>query len=82
LFSPSGAELELTRVTDGATLSLSADAIALCTAGTFALSGRLGEATLARGDALFVSSDEAQLVVVGSGELFLATGATGQVRNS
>ena len=66
------ADFQLVRVTGDAVLALPSDAIALCTSGSFALTGALGSAALSRGSALYVSADESRLTFTGTGEVFLA----------
>ena len=57
---------------DGSRYGLAGDSIALCTAGSFELTGSVSSVTLSRGDAVFVSADERELTVSGEGDLFVA----------
>ena len=56
-------------------IRLDAPAIAIATAGTVELSSASGGVSLARGQAVYVTPDECELRLRGSGELFLATTA-------
>jgi mannose-6-phosphate isomerase len=61
-------------VIDGsADVPLTGPAIALCVEGSFAIAGEAGATTLDRGDAVYISADEAELTVEGGGTLFVAT---------
>lgn len=68
VFRPNVRDFELVHVTGDASLELVADAIVLCTAGSFELNGQ----AVARGESFFVTG-EAALAVRGTGELFVAT---------
>ena len=68
VFRPNVRDFELVHVTGDATLALAADAIVLCTAGSF----DLNEQHIGRGESFFVT-DEPVLAVHGTGELFVAT---------
>jgi mannose-6-phosphate isomerase len=46
--------------------------IALCTAGSFELTGALSSVTVARGESVLVTADEATLSITGAGSLFIA----------
>ena len=72
-FRPDVSDFELLHVRGQATVALAADAIALCVAGSFLITGAHGEARIERGEAVFVSHEEAVLVIDGDGELFIAT---------
>lgn len=52
---------------------LTGPAIALCTHGTVELEGAASTVTLERGDAVFITPDEAALTLEGSGTVYLAT---------
>jgi mannose-6-phosphate isomerase len=67
-FRPDVDDFQLVHVTEGATLELTGDAIVLCTAGEWSLSGH----ALAKGAAMYVSADESPLALSGTGELFVA----------
>jgi mannose-6-phosphate isomerase len=67
-------ELAVFELDGGAgSLPLTGPAIALCTAGSVTLEGELGSFALERGEAAYVSADEAQLLVTGAGTVFVAT---------
>lgn len=68
-----GAAPLLVHVTADARLEAHGPAIALCTAGSFELSGNASSTRLARGEAVFVTDDEQALVVTGAGSLFIAS---------
>ena len=75
LYRPGVPDFELAVVTgpvDGTRLTLAGDSIALCTAGEFTLSGETASATVRRGQAVFVTADEAALDIAGDGMLFVA----------
>jgi mannose-6-phosphate isomerase len=67
------AVIELDR-SSGVGLDPRGPAVALCVAGGFALAGRAGSAAIAKGEALYVSGDEGELRIEGSGLLFVAMG--------
>lgn len=71
-FEPKGSGLSLNWFTGNGHLVAEGPKIALCTSGSFSLSGRVGIAELGRGDALFITSDETELRVAGAGDLFVA----------
>jgi len=71
-YRPDVPDFELLRVTGGATVALAADAIAICTSGSFALSGADDSARIALGEAVFITG-ETSVTVTGDGELFVAT---------
>ena len=73
---PGVPDFELIHVTTDATLTLSADSIAICTAGSFVLSGGEGNTELALGDSVFITGEPA-LTIAGDGDLFIATSAAG-----
>ena len=75
LYRPDDAGFALAHMTADARLALTGPAIALCTAGSFALAGGVASATVARGGALYVTPDEGALAVTGAGDLFVATTA-------
>jgi mannose-6-phosphate isomerase len=54
-------------------LPLPGPAIVLCTSGSFSLTGRNGSEVLSRGESLYVTPDEGELVASGAGTLFVAT---------
>ena len=68
VFRPNVRDFELAHVTGDALLPLAADAIVLCTAGSFSLNGQ----AVARGESFFVTGEPA-LDIRGHGELFVAT---------
>ena len=72
LFQPDVADFELTHVTASTELALPADAIVLCTAGAFTISGH----KLARGAAFYITADEGTLSISGDGALFIASSRT------
>jgi mannose-6-phosphate isomerase len=63
---------QLARFTGDGAVPLAGDAVALCTAGSFAINGT----TIDRGRSFFISQ-EPTLTVTGAGELFVATGFAG-----
>lgn len=69
VFRPDVPDFVLDVVSGDARLPLTGPAIALCTAGSFAFEGG---PTVTRGDAVYVD-DVAELVITGSGDLFVAT---------
>ena len=71
-YRPDVPDFELLRVTGGAQVALAADAIAICTRGSFALSGADDSARIALGEAVFIAG-ESTVTVTGDGELFVAT---------
>lgn len=71
-FEPKGSGLSLNWFTGSGALTTEGPKIALCTSGSFSLSGRGGMAELGPGDALFITSDETELRVAGAGDLFVA----------
>lgn len=73
VFAPDVPDFELVVIERDAVVPLTGPAIALCVQGSFVLAGERGSAELARGDANYVSADEAELAVRGSGLLFVAT---------
>jgi mannose-6-phosphate isomerase len=54
-------------------IRLSAPAIAIATAGSLELAGSHGGLALGRGQSVYITPDEAEVTVLGAGELFLAT---------
>lgn len=75
LYRPDGPGFELLRIDGPARHALAGPAIALCTAGALTIAGATATVELSRGDAVYVTPDEAQLAFAGEGELFLATTA-------
>lgn len=73
VFRPDVPDFLLERVTGDARLAITGPAIALCTSGAFELAGAASSAVLRRGDACYVTPDEAELAIAGDGELFIAT---------
>ncbi len=71
-YLPDGAGFSLAFTDGHALLRLDGPAVALCTAGEFAIEGARSSATLARGGAIFVSPDEGAIRVSGSGALYVA----------
>ena len=61
-------DFQLLHETGSAVLELPAEAIAICTAGSFTL----GAHALARGESVYIA-DESPLAITGSGDLFIAT---------
>ena len=74
LFSPGVPDFELLHVTADAELALDADAIVVCTSGSFTLAGANGSLSVALGEAVFISG-EPSVRVAGDGDLFVATSA-------
>lgn len=75
VYSPGVPDFELVAIERDAVVPLTGPAIALCVEGSFEIVGERGNAIVRRGDASYVSADEAELSVTGSGLLFLATTA-------
>ncbi|MEX1078679.1 MAG: mannose-6-phosphate isomerase, class I [Homoserinimonas sp.] len=75
LFQPDGPGIALLQITGPASHALTGPAIALCTAGRLTVTGVASSAELSRGDAVYVTPDEAALTFAGEGEVFLATTA-------
>ena len=77
-FRPDGADFELLRI-DGmfldASVALTGPAIALCISGEVSISGAASSSSLALGDAVYITPDEAGLRFTGSGTVFVATTA-------
>jgi mannose-6-phosphate isomerase len=73
LYRPDGPGFQLLHATGATTQAITGPAIALCTAGEMTISGATGSTTLGRGDAVYITPDEATLTFAGAGELFLAT---------
>ncbi len=71
-FEPKGSGLSLSWFKEDDVLTAKGPKIALCTEGSFSLSGRGGMAELDRGAAVFITSDETELRVSGAGDLFVA----------
>lgn len=77
LFRPPVDDFELARIDlgDGVTAAAyrpAGAAIAICIAGAVRLAGDTGSVALARGEAAFVTPDEGELAVTGSGTVFIA----------
>jgi len=74
IFDPGIGDFRLTVVTDRATLRLAGPAIALCTAGSFALTdANEGQTAEIRRGQSFLADHSDELVIVGSGQLFIAS---------
>lgn len=71
-FAPGVPDFELLHVTGDAALELPLEAVALCTGGAFTLRRGADSASVARGEALYVSAGEGLLEVAGGGDLFVA----------
>jgi len=54
-------------------VTLTGPGIAICTAGRFLVAGAGSSISLARGESVYITPDEATLTFAGSGEVFLAT---------
>jgi mannose-6-phosphate isomerase len=72
VFRPEDASFELIEFEGDGPCPLDGPAIALCVAGSFTISGR-DSVTLSRGEAVYVTPDEGDLVVTGTGQLVVAT---------
>lgn len=72
IFRPEGTGFELVRVTEAARIVLTGPAIALCTEGPVTIAGAATSVELHRGDAVYVSVAEGELIFEGAGEVFLA----------
>jgi mannose-6-phosphate isomerase len=66
-------DFELVHVTGDGVVPLAAEALVVCTEGSFALAGAHGSALVGRGESLYVSADEGRLTLTGAGTLFIAT---------
>lgn len=73
VFAPGVSDFRLVRFEGSATWTLDGPAIAVCTSGSFAVSGSSPAVALEGGAAVYVTPDEGELAVSGTGELFLAT---------
>jgi len=73
-FRPDVPDFELVHVTGDATLALAGDAIVICVAGESALDDGGSSVSLRRGESVFVTGGATDLVIAGSGELFVAMG--------
>jgi mannose-6-phosphate isomerase len=78
VFKPDVADFALTHIEldagiPQAEFSIPGPAIALCTAGALDLAGERESQTLVRGEAVYITPDEARLRVRGTGTLFVAT---------
>lgn len=74
VFRPDDVGFELIEFEGDGPCPLDGPAIALCLAGSFTIAGRTS-ARIARGDSVYVTPDEGDLVVTGSGRLVVATTA-------
>jgi mannose-6-phosphate isomerase len=72
-FRPDGPGFALVRVQGAARYDVTGPSIALCVAGEMTIDGASGTCRLGRGDAVYITPDEATLTFGGAGELFLAT---------
>lgn len=75
VYRPDGAGFVLAHVTADARLPLAGPAIAICTAGEFAVGGEATSGTIGRGQASYITPDERMLAITGAGDLFIATTA-------
>jgi mannose-6-phosphate isomerase len=78
VFRPDVPDFLLVRVALGdeatmASVALQGPAIAVCTAGRITVTGANGEASVSRGQSIYVTPDEGRLSFEGQGELFVAT---------
>lgn len=72
VFRPEGASFELIEFEGDGPCPLDGPAIALCVAGSFTISGH-ESVTLSRGEAVYITPDEGDLLVSGTGQLVVAT---------
>lgn len=72
-YHAAGTAPRLDWVTGPATLETEGPVIALCTDGGFEIAGRDTTATIARGEALLATAEEAPLRVTGTGSLYVAS---------
>ncbi|NYF11521.1 mannose-6-phosphate isomerase [Leifsonia sp. AK011] len=72
VFRPEDASFELIEFEGDGPCPLDGPAIALCVSGSFMISGR-DSVTLSRGEAVYVTPDEGDLTVEGTGQLVVAT---------
>ncbi|MHA6667369.1 mannose-6-phosphate isomerase, class I [Homoserinimonas sp. A447] len=75
LYRPAGPGFKLLHVTGATRQAIAGPTIVLCTAGALTVTGKSSSISLARGDAVYVTPDEAELAFAGDGEAFLATTA-------
>ncbi|MHA6694026.1 mannose-6-phosphate isomerase, class I [Homoserinimonas sp. A520] len=75
LYRPAGPGFKLLHVTGATRQAIAGPTIVLCTAGALTVTGTASSVSLARGDAVYVTPDEAELAFAGDGEAFLATTA-------
>ncbi|CAN5524150.1 mannose-6-phosphate isomerase, class I [soil metagenome] len=75
VFHPEGQDFELVKILDDAQLGLTGAAILVCTEGNVHLSGEHSDLDIGRGDCVYVTPDELNLVVSGYGTVFVATTA-------
>ena len=73
VFRPDVTDFQLYRIEDEGSISVTGPAIALCTDGDLEVQGALGADNLSRGDALYITPDEATLSFSGLGTVFVAT---------
>jgi mannose-6-phosphate isomerase len=76
VFTPDVSDFELLRIDSmflDASVALTGPAIALCTAGDVSIAGAASSWSLALGDAVYITPDEAGLRFTGSGTVFVAT---------
>lgn len=73
VFRPEGQGFQLIRVDDDGQLPLTGPAIVLCTEGSVHLSAEQSDLDISRGDCVYITPDEVNLVVSGYGTVFVAT---------
>jgi mannose-6-phosphate isomerase len=72
VFCPPVRDFRLIDIAGDCVVDISSAAIMLCTSGEFVVEGGLGSVTLTRGGSVFSTADEGQLMIRGSGQLFVA----------
>jgi len=72
-FAPADVDFALTRIVGDGKVLIAGAAIALCTAGEFRIDGMRAGTTLSRGDSVYITPDEDELLFNGSGTVFLAS---------
>ncbi|MGV8851208.1 MAG: mannose-6-phosphate isomerase, class I [Rhodoglobus sp.] len=72
VFTPPVRDFQLSVVEADCSLDIASAAILLCTEGAFTLNGTVGEASLSRGESVFVSADEGTVSIRGTGRIFMA----------
>ena len=72
-FRPAVPDFRLLHITEPYAFDPGAEAVVLCTSGSWRVASATGETRLERGQACFVSADERELAFNGHGEIFVAS---------